>query len=297
MIHEQTYTLYLHTTPNNKYYVGQTCQLPERRWQNGYGYATQQLFYRAIKKYGWENIEHEIIAHNLTKQEVDNFEILMIHKLHSNSPKYGYNNSIGGEANHKGCKHSEETKKKISESGKGRKHTDEQNQAKSKIQKGKITSEETKKRISKSLKGKIVSDETKKKLSESHKGYIFSDEHKQKISNSRKGKYVGVKSHNYGTHLPEETKKKISESLKLKQNGEDKYNAKPVICLETEKVYKTIHQANIDNNITEGCISKVCRGKSQYAGKHSITNQKLHWMYYSEYCKLNKTLYDDRLSC
>lgn len=35
----EAYTVYMHTTPNGKRYIGITAQTVERRWQNGYGYA------------------------------------------------------------------------------------------------------------------------------------------------------------------------------------------------------------------------------------------------------------------
>ena len=50
------YCVYKHTTPNNKVYIGITCKDPNSRWRNGEGYATQKYFYKAIKKYGWDNI-------------------------------------------------------------------------------------------------------------------------------------------------------------------------------------------------------------------------------------------------
>lgn len=52
------------------------------------------MFYRAIEKYGWDNITHEIIANNLTKEEAMKFETLLILKLNSHKSKFGYNLSI-----------------------------------------------------------------------------------------------------------------------------------------------------------------------------------------------------------
>ena len=76
-----------------------------------------------------------------------------------------------------GRKHTEETKRKISESNKGKvKHTDKSKELISSSRKGKKLSPEHKAKISaamknnKNMNGKRMSDETKKKLSEKMKG-------------------------------------------------------------------------------------------------------------------------------
>ena len=49
---ERNYTVYLHTSPSGKYYVGITGTSIEKRWKkNGEGYKNQ-VFYKAIEKYG-----------------------------------------------------------------------------------------------------------------------------------------------------------------------------------------------------------------------------------------------------
>ena len=48
-----------------------------------------------------------------TETEAKNFEIVLIEKLHTNDPQYGYNISAGGDGN-RGLVHSAETKQKIS---------------------------------------------------------------------------------------------------------------------------------------------------------------------------------------
>lgn len=96
-IQEYYYTVYVHLFPNGKNYVGITSQFPEDRWKNGHGYKKQGLIYNAIKKYGWDNIEHFIFASKLTSQEALNMEKILIQKLKSNNRQYGYNVTIGGE--------------------------------------------------------------------------------------------------------------------------------------------------------------------------------------------------------
>ena len=130
IIEEKDYIwcVYVHISPSNKYYVGITSQKPEKRWKGGSGYKNNIHFYRAIKKYGWNNFQHEIIASNLTKQEAENFEIILIYKLKSNNKNFGYNVSAGGGTldislcNEKnsmyGKHHSDESRKKISDARK-----------------------------------------------------------------------------------------------------------------------------------------------------------------------------------
>ena len=70
----------MHVSPNNKRYIGITCQEdPKRRWgSNGCGYIDNEYFWRAIKKYGWQNFKHEILFDGLTEKEAKQKEIELI---------------------------------------------------------------------------------------------------------------------------------------------------------------------------------------------------------------------------
>ena len=52
------YSVYMHTTPSGKRYIGITCQDPKIRWGNGYNYKKQPYFSNAINEFGWNNIKH-----------------------------------------------------------------------------------------------------------------------------------------------------------------------------------------------------------------------------------------------
>lgn len=54
------YYVYIHTCPNYKVYIGMT-KNPIQRWNNGNGYKFNKEFYEDIKKYGWNNIKHELL--------------------------------------------------------------------------------------------------------------------------------------------------------------------------------------------------------------------------------------------
>lgn len=143
---DKKYCIYKHTFPNNKVYIGITQQEPEKRWKKGLGYDSHQiLMKRAIKKYGWNNIKHEILFKNLSKNDACKKEIELITLYDSTNKQKGYNVSQGGEGTigvkpteeskqknriaHLGKKASLETRKKISKSNKGKhsgKRTEEQ---------------------------------------------------------------------------------------------------------------------------------------------------------------------------
>lgn len=114
------YVVYKHTFPNGKVYIGITCQKVEYRWRkDGSGYKPKKDNYspmwNAIQKYGWENVEHEILYENVTKEFASQKEKELIIFYNSTSHANGYNVSLGGIFNNM----SEETKKKISEAKKG----------------------------------------------------------------------------------------------------------------------------------------------------------------------------------
>lgn len=98
-IDNKEYKVYVHTNLlNGKQYVGQTKLPVEIRWgKNGQKYKGSIYFYNAIQKYGWHNFSHEIIADNLTLDEANTLEKLLIEKLQTRNPNFGYNISYGGD--------------------------------------------------------------------------------------------------------------------------------------------------------------------------------------------------------
>lgn len=71
---EENYSLYRHSFPNGKVYIGITKNRPEQRWANGRGYSSVKKVREAIKKYGWNNAKHEVLKSNLTKKEAEKAE-------------------------------------------------------------------------------------------------------------------------------------------------------------------------------------------------------------------------------
>ena len=119
---ENNYIVYIHIFPNNKVYIGITCKTPKQRWKNGKSYTNNKYMNNAIKKYGWESIEHKILYKNLTKEAAEQKEIELIAKYDSTNQSKGYNIDKGG--NHQG-KTSDITRERLSKSHLGHKLKDE----------------------------------------------------------------------------------------------------------------------------------------------------------------------------
>lgn len=95
---DKKYSVYKHTFPNEKIYIGITKNNVTERWKNGTGYDSQTLMKRAIEKYGWDSIYHEILEDNLTHDEACSREEYYIKLFKTNNRKYGYNITFGGDS-------------------------------------------------------------------------------------------------------------------------------------------------------------------------------------------------------
>lgn len=129
------YIIYKHTCPNNRSYIGITHQNPERRWRGGLHYKYNSRFFLAIVKYGWDNINHEILERGLSYEQAKTKETEYIDKFRTTEEEYGYNQSLGPGS--KGMKMSLETREKLRIANIGRKHTPEALRKMSEAQKGK----------------------------------------------------------------------------------------------------------------------------------------------------------------
>ena len=158
------------------------------------------------------------LKQNLTEEESFKHEIYMINVLGRKDLGTGilHNRTDGGEGA-SGLKHSEETKRKISEKTKDKMKNEEIRKKISETNTGRVRSEEFKKRVSETSRGRLHSEESKRKIGEASKNRKHSDESKKRMSESQKGilhteetKRKMSESHN-GKILSEKTKKKMSE--------------------------------------------------------------------------------------
>ena len=147
------YSVYKYTTPNGKIYIGITHQHPSKRWGSGYNYDYNIHFFNAIKKYGWDNIKHEVLFENLTREEARAKEIELISLYDSTNRDKGYNISPGGEMQ------TQETKEKIEKTRQERKLDELQSVRSKKRWEDPIFREKT----IKNMRGKIRTPESKER--------------------------------------------------------------------------------------------------------------------------------------
>ena len=209
---------------NGKKYVGKDRNLPNRSKDHLKGRCPNSpAIHAAIKKYGVENFSVEIIRYpGISHEALYAVEQWKISQLNTKSPN-GYNLTDGG-AGIYGYRHSEESKRKMSETSKL--ISDETRRKMSESHKGKTLSEEHRRKIAQSGIGRKPTEETRRKLSESSKGKRHSEETRRKIGESSKGRYfspetrrkrsenaMGEKNPNYGKKATAETRQKISRAL------------------------------------------------------------------------------------
>lgn len=216
----------MHRSPSGRVYIG-ISKNPERRWNRGNGYKYNPYFWRCIKKYGWDGIEHIILFDGLTMAEAKEKEIELISEYKSNNRQYGYNISPGGDG-----PASDESRKKMSEARIGNKNC-----------LGRKYKQDTKDKIACSLKeyysthtpsfsGRRHSRETILRL----KSRVFSDETRRKMR-----------------------KKHPSTS------GSYNPSAKPISCYTIDgvlvKTYSYAKMAAEEIGVSLSSIIKCCRGK------------------------------------
>ena len=151
--------IYMYTSPSGKKYIGQTIHPKSRKqshertakYEKAPGYNNP--FYKAIRKYGFENIKYEVLEDNIPQSQLNEREIYWIEKMNSFIPN-GYNLTKGGDGTL------------------GHKWTEEQRAFMVQMAHftglGRVVTEETRRKISAANKGKSHprSEETKRKISE-----------------------------------------------------------------------------------------------------------------------------------
>jgi group I intron endonuclease len=232
--------IYVHKNKiNGKCYVGQTIRSDlHERWKEGKGYKTNQLFSRAIKKYGWNNFEHIVLEEIYkTQKELNEAEIKYIELY--DSVKNGYNILSGGFYNPMS---NPESREKMKKAITGLKRTPEQ------IERNKQAQKKWRENLSPEKK-----EELKKFWSE--------------IGKER----TGEKNSFYGKTHSEETRKKLASKDKTYITGSKNHKSKKVICNETKEIFINMREASEKTGIPASSISNDCRNLYNKRKKERIT--------------------------
>lgn len=239
------------------------------------------MFYRAIKKYGWDNFEHIIFAEQLTHAEAINMERLLIalYKTNCNrykDPSFGYNMTDGGEGG-LGRVVSEETRNKMSEAQKRRCSNPEERERRSRFMKEYLSDPKIREKMSQAMKGKCAGEKNywygKRRYGEENPNYgnKWSDKSRQQLSE-------------YSKNRTEEHLKHISESLKLRLSDPTKHpmfgKGEAVVQLEKDgkyvKQYASAAEAHRETGINQSHIGECCRGVVPAAGGYM-------WVFLKDY--------------
>ena len=246
---------------NGKLYFGKTENNFDTRYRSDISKHTHNKHLkRSIEKYGIENFEiNEQFDVAYTEDDLWDLEDMYICIYNCLDSRYGYNKRRSG-SKHKGNgKLSRETRQKMSYT---KKET--------------CQNKDYRHRLSKALEEKWKDENYIEKQREAHRGKQFSDEHRQNLSKSHIGIQAGNKHPMYG--------RTGNKNPMYGRTGDKHPMAKTVICIETGQVFTTVKEAG------EWCKSGHIRcqiiGKRKTAGKHPVTGEKLHWMYYEEWLKL-----------
>lgn len=230
-----SYNVYVHTNKiNGLRYVGITSkENPEERWQSGQGYHKQTCFYNAIKKYGWDNFEHEIVATGLTPEQACAEEQRLIALWNTTDRLYGYNRSSGGKSGAAGVT---KTPAQIKAS---RETMTQLWQDDAFIERARIRTVEMNKR-----------PDIRAKRSDSNRKRVCSEATRKKMSENRKGKGTGP--------FTEERKQHMRE------HHAGGMPPRRVLCIDTGELFDSINDAARAKGTNKVGISGCCRGISHY---------------------------------
>jgi len=259
------WTVYRHLFPNGKNYIGITSISPAARWRCGFGYHGQPV-YNAIRKYGWYNIEHNIITTCESAEEAEHLESVYVREYKSNETDFGYNHTDGGRDVGVYCKVGLQEYLSIDE-----------NRKEFARKRGIGLKNSEKAKESRRIVGlRMKSDEIWQAkhaefLEKLHTDQKYIDNHKEAMKK---------------LWQDPEYRKKIKEGLrKGMENGTKKRT--PVVCVTTGKSYFCIADAIADmpeSKLSSGSIVKCCRGELNHSGnlpdgtplKWRFENQEAH---------------------
>ncbi len=213
---------------NNKFYIGQD------KHNNPDYYGSGIILKEAIKKYGKENFQKEILEECSSSEFLNDREIYWIDFYNSTNREIGYNITRGGDGGDTYSFNKEERKILIVEK---RRQTMIERYGGA-INKGKSMNEEQKQKVRISKTGQKYPNRKKPILTEEHKEKI-SIAHKErysKLSEEEKEKLTQAAIQaNTNSKRSEESRKKMSEAAKRRYSSMTKEERTPYAAIEANK--------------------------------------------------------------
>ena len=231
MASEKCYCVYRHVFPNGKQYVGIAKGSPRRRWCRGNGYKSQ-FVYKAIQKYGWDNIEHEILRDGLSQDEAAMLEKKLIQRYDLRNPEKGYNVAPGGVGTSNWSEEAREKKRQW-------------------MLANAVT------------KGRHLTDEQKKWVSECNTGRKHTEEERQKMREHH-WDVSGENNPNYGVACSEEKRQKLRNAHMKRTKAIEQYTLDGIFVAR----YQGVHEAVRQTGICRSSIHDCCTGRNGVKKTH-----------------------------
>lgn len=279
-----TGVIYMYTAPNGKKYIGQTWNEQKRRWDHRSVAGKDSLFHRAIRKYGKDSFEYEILYSGIdTQEQLNKLESQSIAEFNTIAP-HGYNLTTGGE----GGKHHEQSKQKMRDRWvkdrdkiiEGFKKAAARPETRARLIQNAINNgknSELLKRRGEALKKAFSSEEVRAKRSQQRAEEWKNPEiRKKRLENSAiardseeyKQRQIDLmkerwKSEEYRAHMHKKMKGK-TRSPEASEKTAQKKRVK-IICNETGIVFDSVISASKQLGISHSCISCALTGKQKTA--------------------------------
>ena len=287
---QRIWKLYKYTNKiNGLIYIGITSRSLEERWQKGNGYRTNPHLNNAIKKYGQDAFDRQVLVSNLTFEEAAQKEIETIAEYDATNPQIGYNIALGGTAPMWKRHHTEENRKKFSEMHKG-----ERNSFFGKHHNIATLPTCTPVICLNNLQNFLSISEAARKMTE--QGYLHCTEKSisavmcEKLLTAGKDnkenplfweRYDSSKSKEFYNDLYHQRLQEYTDYLEeMLYNKTGKRRKKKVVDIETGEIYPGAREAAEIFNTTRGVINGVCRGEK------NIIHNKI-FLYLEDYEKMS----------
>lgn len=247
------YCIYYHKSLDGRYYIGQTCQEVEDRWQFGNGYHSSKFNKEVIlKNGGWDSFEHGILESNIDEREVDEKEAYYISLYKADSEGFNTYKQNYSRYHFADLWADEVIRNNIILKLKEQRNTLEYKQQKSEQMKNLWKDKNYRK------KQEEAKEERIRKLSIKSKELWKDEDYRKKIANAQS-----------------EYRKKDWENPKYRQKM-----CKQVRCIETGQIFESIKLAAEWCGVKPNSLCSALSSKTHQSGKHPETGIKLHWERY-----------------